>query len=302
MQKKIVFMGTPKYAAVILNALYEAKFDIVGVFTQADKPFGRKQELKMSEVKDLALQKNIAVFTPKSLKDETVSRQIKDLKPDFIVVAAYGKILPKDILKIAPCINLHASLLPKYRGASPIQAAILNGDETSGVCSMLMDEGLDTGAVLKSTEISIKDKKASILFDEFALQAAGLCVQTLNEFESLKAMKQDDNKASYCTKIKKEDGLVSLENAREIYQKFLAFYPWPGVFLKNGLKFIDLELVDEKENQKIAQILSIDKEGFHLACKKGTLKIKALQEVGKKVLRASDFLNGKRLRCEDYLC
>jgi len=320
MQKKIVFMGTPEFSAQILQSLINSDFIIKAVFTQKDKPAKRGLKLQMSAVKNLALQKNLQVFEPNSLKDESVVSLIKGLEPDFIVVTAYGKILPQNILNIAACINLHASLLPKYRGASCIQTAILNGDEISGVSAMLMNAGLDTGDILKSVEISIKDKKADAVFTEFSKLAASLCVEVLKEFSTLKPIKQDESKASYCTKIKKDDGLIDFKSnsAREIYQKFLAFYPWPGVFLENGLKFIDLELVKEinlnkelslkpnlnenlKENSNAAQILSIDKEGFLIACKSGVLKIKALQEAGKKVVRASDYLNGKRLKCGAYL-
>lgn len=308
--QKIVFMGSPDYAVVILRALL-AEFELVGVFTQADKRANRgkmspskvKEFLSSEEFKALNL-KAPPLFTPSSLKDEAVVSEIQNLEPDFIVVAAYGKLLPKSVLDIAPCINLHASILPKYRGASPIQSAILNGDTQSGVTAMLMNEGLDTGDILKSTEISIKAKRADEVFNEFSSLAAKLCVETLKEFKHLKPLKQEDSKASYCKKIKKEDGLIDIrsQSAREIYQKFLAFYPWPGVFLENGLKFIDLELIDETSNLNAGQISNISANAFNLACKTGTLKIKALQEAGKKVLRAGDFINGKRLKNEDYLC
>ena len=327
---KIIFMGTPSFAARILdelinesvnlalqkgfesakrlekleNATNPKKFNILCVFTNEDKAFGRKGELKQSEVKALAQAKipQTPIFTPKSLKNDEIIKQIQGFKPDFIVVAAYGKILPKAVLEIAPCVNLHASLLPKYRGASPIQQAILNGDEISGVCAMLMNEKLDSGAVLKSTNLSIKDKKADEVFEQMSELAAALCVRVLREFNSLQALPQDESKASFCTKIKKDDGLVNLDNAKELYQKFLAFYPWPGVFLENGLKFMDVEFVDSAAHERAGEILSIEKEGFLLACKVGTLRIKALQESGKKILNAKVYLNGKRLGSGDSLC
>ena len=217
------------------------------------------------------------------------------------MVAAYGKLLPKEILNCAPCINLHASLLPKYRGASPIQQAILNGDEISGVCAMLMNERLDGGAILKSASLNIKNKRADEVFLEMSELAARLCVETLNEFKTLKALPQDESKATFCTKIKKENGLVNLDNAKELYRKFLAFYPWPSVFLSNGLKFIDIELVDNAAHERDGEILSVEKEGFLLACKTGTLKVKALQESGKNKVSAKDYINGKRLKSGDSL-
>lgn len=300
---KIIFMGTPSYAERILDELIACKFSIVGVFTNEDKPFGRKGVLKQSEVKHLAQSKipQTPIFTPKSLKTSEVLAQIQGLKADFIVVAAYGKLLPKEILNCAPCINLHASLLPKYRGASPIQQAILNGDETSGVCVMLMNERLDGGAILKSASLNIKNKRADEVFLKMSELAARLCVETLNEFKTLKALPQDESKATFCTKIKKEDGLVNLDNAKELYHKFLAFYPWPSVFLSNGLKFIDIELVDNAAHERDGEILSVEKEGFLLACKTGTLKVKALQESGKNKVSAKDYINGKRLKSGDSL-
>ena len=301
---KLVFMGTPSYAARILSELIACKFDIVAVFTGADKPVGRKQSLKMSEVKALALEKipQTPIFTPKTLKDETILKQIKAFKPDFIIVGAYGKILPKELLDFIPCINLHASLLPKYRGASPIQSAILNADEISGVCTMLMNEKLDGGAILESESLNIKDKKADEVFELMSNLAAKLCISTLQNFHKLKALPQDESKASFCVKIRKENGLIHLENAKTIYQQFLAFYPWPGVFLENGLKFIELEFVDNEPHSEAGEILGLEKEAFLLACKMGTLRIKALQESGKKILNARTYLNGKRLGCGDNLC
>ncbi|EDP6910219.1 methionyl-tRNA formyltransferase [Campylobacter upsaliensis] len=300
--KKLVFMGTPAYATHILQELLR-HFELLALFTQPDKAVGRKQILTPSDTKAF-LQKTapqIPIFTPKSLKDEELFESLKALKPDFIVVAAYGKILPQNILDLAPCINLHASLLPKYRGASPIQSAILNGDEVSGVCSMLMDAGLDTGTILQSVECDIKDKKAEEVFEIFGNLAASLAVETLRHFSQITPQKQDESKVSICKKIKKEDGLVDLSHAKKLYRKFLAFYPWPGVFLENGLKFLDIELYDEKENEKEGLILALEKESFLLTCKKGTLRIKVLQESGKKPLDGRTFLNGKRLKSADYL-
>ena len=301
---KIIFMGTPSFAARILNELIAEKFEILAVFTGEDKAFGRGGELKQSEVKALAAAKlpQTPIFTPKTLKDEGVIKQIQGLKPDFIVVAAYGKILPKAVLDAAPCVNLHASLLPKHRGASPIQHAILCGDEVSGVCAMLMNERLDGGAVLASESLNIKDKRASEVFEGLGELAARLCVRTLREFHRLKPTPQNEGAASYCAKIKKSDGLVDLRDAREIYRKFLAFYPWPGVFLASGLKFIDIEFVENAPNSQVGRILAVENSHFLLGCERGVLKIKALQEAGKKVVSAKDYINGKRLKVGDSLC
>ncbi len=302
MQKNIVFMGTPSYATTILKELLKS-FNILALYTQEDKAVGRKQILTPSHTKAFLMQNfpSIPIFTPKNLKDESITRQIDSLKPDFIIVAAYGKILPKSILNLAPCINLHASLLPKYRGASPIQSAILNAEEKSGVCTMLMDEGLDTGAILQSQECDIKNKNSEEVFELLANLAANLCVDTLLNFHKLIPLPQDENQATFCKKIKKEDGLIEFNNAREIYQKFLAFFTWPGIFLENGLKILDLEFLDDKKHSMIGEILKLEKESFLLACQIGTLRIKKLQASGKKPIDARSYLNGKRLKNGDCL-
>ncbi|EAI4298363.1 methionyl-tRNA formyltransferase [Campylobacter lari] len=301
--KNIIFMGTPSYATCILKELIDKGFNVQALFTQPDKPVGRKQILTPSDTKKFVLENNlnIEIFTPKSLKDENTINGIKSLKPDFIVVAAYGKILPKEILDIAPCINLHASLLPKYRGASPIQSAILNGDKISGACTMLMEEGLDSGAILESIECDIEGKNSAEVFIMLSNLAAKLTISTLLNFEKIIPKKQDESLVTHCKKIKKEDGLVNLDNASEIYQKFLAFTPWPGIFLENGLKFLDIELIDSEKTQKSGVILQIEKESFLLSCTKGVLRIKTLQESGKKALDAKTYLNGKRLKLGDSL-
>ena len=210
--KNIVFMGTPEYAAKILRALAEAKFEIAAVFTQPDKPVGRKQILTPSEVKAYAQEHlpAVPIFQPATLKDEAVAAQIKELKPGFIVVAAYGKILPQAVLDIAPCMNLHASILPKYRGASPIQSALMAGEKQTGVTAMLMDAGLDTGDMLDFAYTPCEDKTASQLFDELGDLAGELIVRVLRNFANLKPLKQDGTQATHCKKISKSDGLIRL--------------------------------------------------------------------------------------------
>ena len=305
--KNIVFMGTPEYAAKILRALAEAKFEIAAVFTQPDKPVGRKQILTPSEVKAYAQQHLPAapIFQPATLRDEAVTAQIKELKPDFIVVAAYGKILPQAILDIAPCINLHASILPKYRGASPIQSAILAGEKQTGVTAMLMDAGLDTGDMLDFAYTPCEDKTAAQLFDELGDLAGELIVRVLRNFANLKPLKQDDARATHCKKISKSDGLFSFEqSAEQIYNKFRALTPWPGIYLVSGLKILDLEILREscgRKFERAGEILSVDKFGFGVACGEGAVKIIKVQEPGKKPVDASAYLNGKQLNAGDIL-
>ena len=304
---KIVFMGTPEYAAKILCALAEAKFEIAAVFTQPDKPVGRKQILTPSEVKVYAQQHlpAVPIFQPATLKDEAVSAQIKELKPDFIVVAAYGKILPQSVLDIAPCINLHASILPKYRGASPIQSAILAGEKQTGVTAMLMDAGLDTGDMLDFTYTPCEDKTAAQLFDELGDLAGELIVRVLRNFTNLTPLKQDDAQATHCKKIAKSDGLFSFEeSARQIYNKFRALTPWPGIYLASGLKILDLKYLcgREDERRKPGEIIFDGKYYIYVACGGGgALCLETVQEPGKKPVDASAYLNGKRLGIGDFL-
>ena len=305
--KNIVFMGTPEYAAKILRALAEEKFEIAAVFTQPDKPVGRKQILTPSEVKVYAQQylPAVPIFQPATLKDEAVAAQIKELKPDFIVVAAYGKILPQAVLDIAPCINLHASILPKYRGASPIQSALMAGEKQTGVTAMLMDAGLDTGDMLDFAYTPCEDKMAAQLFDELGDLAGDLIVKTLRNFANLTPLKQEGAQATHCKKISKSDGLFSFEeSARQIYNKFRALTPWPGIYLARGLKILELELLREScghEFERAGEILSVDKLGFCVACGEGAIKILKVQEPGKKPVDASAYLNGKRLNAGDIL-
>ena len=303
----IVFMGTPEYAAKILRALAEAKFEIAAVFTQPDKPVGRKQILTPSEVKVYAQQHlpAVPIFQPATLKDEAVSAQIKELKPDFIVVAAYGKILPQSVLDIAPCINLHASILPKYRGASPIQSALLAGEKQTGVTAMLMDAGLDTGDMLDFAYTPCEDKTAAQLFDELGDLAGELIVRVLRNFANLTPLKQESAQATHCKKISKSDGLFSFEeSARQIYNKFRALTPWPGVYLASGLKILDLKYLcgREDERRRPGEIIFDGKHYIYVACGEGALCIETVQEPGKKTVDASAYLNGKRLGIGDILC
>ena len=303
----IVFMGTPEYAAKILRALAEAKFEIAAVFTQPDKPVGRKQILTPSEVKTYAQQHlpAVPIFQPASLKDEAVAAQIKELKPDFIVVAAYGKILPQSVLDIAPCINLHASILPKYRGASPIQSAILADEKQTGVTAMLMDAGLDTGDMLDFAYTPCEDKTAAQLFDELGDLAGELIVRVLLNFANLTPLKQDDAQATHCKKIAKSDGLFSFEeSARQIYNKFRALTPWPGIYLASGLKILDLKYLcgREDEHRKPGEIIFDGKYYIYVACGGGgALCLETVQEPGKKPVDASAYLNGKRLGIGDIV-
>lgn len=304
---RVIFMGTPSYATTILKALiHSSGIEVPLLVTQEDKPVGRKQTLTPPDTKAWAIQEGleIEIYQPKSLRTEEAYAKISAYKPDFIVVAAYGKLLPKSILEIAPCINLHASLLPKYRGASPIQSTLLEGEAYAGVTSMLMEEGLDTGAMLGfSYHLMHETETSKELFEVLAYHAAHLTLITLEHFNSLLPIKQQEMYATHCKKIKKEDGEVSFEHdARYLMQKFRALTPWPGVFLDSGLKLIEISIADEDTLYDEAGIITaISKEGVVVTCKKGALVLKQLQPPSKNAMNATDYIRGKRLECGDRL-
>lgn len=304
---KIVFMGTPDYATQILKGLLEANFEIQAVFTQPDKPVGRKQILTPPSVKQFLLDENlqIPIFQPNSLKEVGIKEQIYAFKPDFIVVAAYGQILPSDILGIVPCINLHASILPKYRGASPIQSAILCGEKLSGVTAMKMGVGLDDGEMLGFSFLDIENLKSSEIFDQMAKIASNLVVKILKNYENLAPISQIHALSTKCSKIKKEFGLIKFsDDIDEILRKFRAFDFWPNIFLDDGTKLLEVAKFSDKIHSKseFGKIVVINKNSFVVAVCGGELEITKIQEVGKKPLNANDFINGKRLKIDDRIC
>ena len=305
MSKKILFMGTPDYATEIFKELLNSKYEIIGLFTQPDKPVGRKQILTPPSIKQYCIDENIniPVFQPQKLRNnEEVTKQIKELNPDFIIVAAYGQILPKDILDIAPCINLHASLLPKYRGASPIQESLLNNDIYTGVTSMLMEEGLDSGDILGLQYLKITaTMEVSAAFDKLSQIAAKLTIATLDNFENIRPIKQNESEVSFCKKIKKEDGLVDFFDAKKLYLKYKAYSYWPGIFLESELKLKDIELNEEISINNQGQILEIKNDFIVIGCKKGSLRIKTLQAPSKKAINSIDFIRGQRLEIDSIL-
>lgn len=305
MSKKILFMGTPDYATRIFEELLNSSYEIVGLFTQPDKPVGRKQVLTPPHIKQFCLDKELSlpIFQPEKLRGNIDAKgQIESLNPDFIIVAAYGQILPKEILDIAPCINLHASLLPKYRGASPIQESLLNDDNFTGVTSMFMEEGLDSGDILALQYLKITPTmEVAEAFDKLSDIAAKLTITTLDEFDKIKPKKQNEAEVSFCKKIKKDDGLVSLEDAKALFLKYKAYSYWPGVFLDSGLKLKDIELIDESSSNKEGEILEISKDYIILGCKKGSLKIRTLQAPSKKAVNSADYIRGQRLQEKDTL-
>lgn len=305
MGKKVLFMGTPSYATEILKKLLSSNYEVIGLFTQPDKPVGRKQVLTPPDIKQFCIDNsiNIPIFQPERLRDNLAAYLvIKELKPDFIIVAAYGQILPKEILKLAPCINLHASLLPKYRGASPIQESLLNDDNFTGVTSMFMEEGLDSGDILALQYLKITPTmEVSEAFSKLSLIAADLTITTLDNFDRLNPIKQNESKVSFCKKIKKENGLVDFSDARNLFLKYKAYSFWPGIFLESELKLKDIELLEESSQNEAGKILDICKDYIIVGCKKGSLKIKTLQAPSKKAINSVDFVRGQRVEIGDIL-
>lgn len=299
---KIVFMGTPDYATIIFEKLLEENYDIVALFTQPDKPVGRKQELTPPHIKQFALDNGLSlpIYQPNSLKEKASQITINDLNPDIIIVAAYGQILPKEILDIAPCINLHASLLPLYRGASPIQQTILNADTYTGVTSMLMDVGLDSGDILGFKYLKIpQDMVVSELFDSLSTIAAQLTIETIKRFKFIEPKKQNLSLVSHCKKVKKSDGLVYFENAIEFYNKYRAFKSWPDIYLESLLKIKECVINDDNSQNEAGKILCIEKEYIIVSCVVGTIKIFKVQPASKKQMNVIDYIRGKRLELGD---
>ncbi|WP_415407609.1 methionyl-tRNA formyltransferase [Sulfurovum sp. CS9] len=303
MNNKIVYMGTPHYAREILDTLIQAEdIEVSLVLTQPDRPVGRKKVLTPPPVKIVAEENGIQVLQPNRLSDEGIEDAIRNAQPDFIVVAAFGQILPKSILDIAPCINLHASLLPQYRGASPVQQSLLNGDEKTGVTSMLMEEGLDTGPMLEKVEFVIPDEmRLHALMQQLTDDACELTLSTIRNYENITPQAQNESLATLCKKIKKSHGEVDFEDATIIYNKYRAFEGWPGIFAANGTKFDGLSLVDTTSSNKAFEILSFIDDSVVVGCQKGALKIENLQPASKKAMSAKAYCVGRGMKVGDTL-
>jgi methionyl-tRNA formyltransferase len=296
--KKIVYMGTPHYAKEILQTLLnDEKIEIPLVISQPDRKAGRKGELKAPEVKVLAEQHGLKILQPEKLSDEGIYDAIVEAKPDFIVVAAFGQLLPKNILDIAPCINLHASLLPQYRGASPVQQSLLNGDEFTGVTAMLMEEGMDTGPILGYRYFKIpKTMLLPELMNRLSDDACALTCDIIHNFETLNPIVQNRAVATHCKKIKKADGLVDFTSASDFYDKYRAFEGWPGIFVEGGMKIKNVSLVETENKHDEGTLLAIKEESIIVGCAKGSLEIGTLQPASKKAVNAKAYCVGRGLK------
>lgn len=301
---RVVFMGTPDFAVPCLEALINAGYDVVGAFTQPDKPKGRGYALAPPPVKVTALEHNIPVYQPKTLKDGEALTILSELSPECIVVVAYGKILPKAILDLPKygCINVHASLLPKYRGAAPIQWSVLNGERETGVTAMYMDVGLDTGDMIKKKTCEIgENETAGQLHDKLSSLGASLIVETLKELENGTAQreKQDDSQSCYAPMLDKSLCQIDWNvSASQVHNKVRGLSPWPvAISSVNGkrVKIHSTGLSDRQGNP--GEVISLSP--LEVACGSGSVIINELQLEGKKRMDSRSFLNGHKLDVGD---
>lgn len=298
---KFVFMGTPDFSVGILDKLIEAGNECTLVVTQPDKPKGRGYAMQFSPVKEAAIKHGIDVLQPIKIREPEFVEQLRQVEADVFVVAAFGQILTKDILEMPRfgCVNVHGSLLPKYRGASPIQWAVIDGEKVSGVCTMKMNEGLDTGDIIKSCEVVLSDDETGgSLFDRLAIAGAYLAVETLKSLEDGTATytKQDDSLATYTGKIDKLFGKINWNSdAKAIEQLIRGLNPWPSAFTSvNGkmLKVWKAKVIDGETNKKPGEVIAINKQSFAVACKNDALEVLEVQLEGKKRMDAGSFLRG----------
>lgn len=305
---KIVFMGTPDFSLQPLKSLVEAGHDVSLVLTREDKKRNRG-ELSPTPVKELAQELNIPVITPSKMKDEALVERLKSENADFFVVVAYGKILPKEILDIPKlgCINIHASLLPEYRGAAPIQWSIIDGKKKTGITTMLMDEGLDTGDILKQYELPITDDETGgSLFDKLAILGGEAIADTIANFKSITPTPQGEATTEYAKMISKQMGEIDFnKSATEIERLIRGMNPWPSAYTKYEGKVLKIweakvsenisELPNTNLSENYGKIYSINKDIF-IICNNSVLKVLSLQLEGKKRMSAKDFLLGREIK------
>ena len=298
---KIIFAGTPDFAASALSALVESEHEIVAVYTQPDRPAGRGRKLRASPVKEVALEHNIPVLQPENLKEAETQDELRAFNADVMVVAAYGLILPQVVLDIPRlgCLNIHASLLPRWRGAAPIQRAIAAGDKESGITIMQMNAGLDTGDILQLTSCSITDKDSGgDLHDRLAEIGATAILETLKDLDGdkLKPTVQDDSLATYAHKLDKKEAIINWQSsAADIERLIRAFNPWPVAFTylnDKTLRIWQAQALVESSELEAGTVINCDKKGVDISCGEGTLRLLKLQPSGSKAMDVASFMNG----------
>ena len=302
---KIIFMGTPDFSVGTLEALIEAGHEVVLAVTQPDKPKGRGKEMQFTPVKECAVKYGIPVFQPQRVREAECIEELRKYEADVMVVVAFGQILPKEILEMTPygCINVHASLLPKYRGAAPIQWAIIDGEEVTGVTTMQMNEGLDTGDMLLKTMIPIEAKETGgSLFDKLAAAGAKLCVETLDGLvaKTIVPEVQGETPTAYAKQIKKELGDINWSwDGKAIERLIRGLTPWPSAYSNwNGkqMKIWDAEITEGNTQEAPGTIVKVEKEAFYVQTGDGLLKVCELQIPGKKRMDAAAFLRGYQVK------
>ncbi len=298
----ILYMGTPDIAKEVLQALIDSHHTVSAVISQPDKPQGRHKELLPTPVKEIALKNKIEVYQPQTLKDGEILPFLERINPDIIVVTAYGKILPEYVLNYPKyrCINVHASLLPRYRGAAPIQRAIIDGEKETGVTIMYMEKGLDTGDMILQGKVSIEQTdNAQTLHDKLAKIGAKTLLEALEliENDKVNAVKQDDSLSNYAKMLTKEEGNINWNDTSEnIYNLIRGLNPWPMAYsYLNGARFIVFSAKKGIKQGKSGEILSADKNGLEVACKEGSIIIEEVKFEGKKKMKISDYLLGHKI-------
>lgn len=303
---RIVFMGTPDFAAASLSKLLEEGFEIAGVFTQPDKPKGRGMELAFSPVKELALKAGLPVYQPDKMRDGSALSILRQLQPDILVVVAYGRILPDELLALPPygAVNVHGSLLPKYRGAAPIQWAVLNGDEVTGVSTMYLAHDMDAGDIIYTAETAIGEFETSgELFDRLKIMGAELLVRTLRDIEKGLAPRipQDPGKASYVKMLDKSLCPIDWnQSPRRVVKQIYGLQPWPVATMElqgTVYKVFAASYTENHTEKAPGTLINADQNGIEIACAHGaTLRITELQAPGRKRMSAGDFLRGHPLK------
>ena len=306
---RIIFMGTPMFALPSLEKIYK-EHEVIAVFTKADKPNARGKKIKYSPIKEFALANNLRIYQPETFKDEALIEEIKNMQPDLIVVVAYGKILPKEVLDIPKygIINVHSSLLPKYRGAAPIHAAIINGDDKTGVSIMYISEGLDEGDVIltKETPIYLEDNLGT-LHDRLKVLGAEGVKETIKLMKENKVIRhpQDSSLVTFVKPIKKEETKIDFnDKSINIFNKIRGMNPFPVAYTTLNdkiLKLYDSMYVEYAGNEIPGTVLSLDKYGIKVKTSDGAILIKELKLEGKKKQKATDFINGRQINLNDIL-
>ncbi|GAA0707914.1 methionyl-tRNA formyltransferase [Paraclostridium ghonii] len=307
---KIVFMGTPEFAVPCLQKIIDEGHEVVSVVTQPDKPKGRGKKLAMPPVKELALKYDIPVYQPLKAREESFVETLKEINPELIVVVAFGQILPKSILDIPKygCVNVHASLLPRYRGAAPLNWVIINGEEKTGVTTMYMDEGLDTGDMILKSEIPLDDEiTAGELHDKMMIDGAQVLKETIDLISKGQASREKQNNEDTCYSPIMNKSLGNIDwnkSAKDIHNLIRGINPWPSAYTTyeaQTMKIWKTKVINKNSDKKPGTILSVDKEGIEVSTGEGSIQIKEIQMSGKKRMEVHEYIKGNNINTDVIL-